>query len=136
MKTRTYVINLSSIISFICICVLAISLFFVFFNEGIYKYLISSSYNYTQKTESILTSFPLFKTKNDETNENPIIRILSIVYNENLSNPYKILSSKIPFIKSLNDELSVEYNFVNESNYYYMPEIIEKIIGENNKNIT
>ena len=134
MKTRTYVINLNTVISYLCIGVVVIGLIFVFLSEGLYKYIISSSFNYTKNTEAVLTAFPVLDTrKNNNNKENLLTKAFSIVFNENLSNPYKVLSGKVPFIASVKDELSITYDFVNESNYYYVPKILEKIIKEPKK---
>jgi len=129
-STRTYVINLNNIISLVCVGVMIIGIIFAFVSEGMYNYVISSARKYVGNTDNIISYFPML-SKNSQTDKRDLLtEILSIIMNENLENPSKFISGKISFISSVKDKLSTTYSFVNESNYYYMPPVIEKIIND------
>lgn len=132
-NTRTYVINLNNIISFLCAAVLIIGFAFAFVSEGMYNYVISSATKYIGTTTNITTCFPVLSKNIKVPEKDFLTELVSVLLNENLENPSKIISGKIPFISSVKDKLANTYSFVNESNYYYMPSVIEKIINPEEK---
>lgn len=130
-NTRAYVINIKSIIKlitgFVLIIILTASVLFSIKTDKIRDYLIG----YTQISDNIKKSFPVLSNTHISYTPVTLKNILSFIFNENMDNPSKLLCNRIAFLNSVKDKLSTQYSFVNESNYNYIPKVIEKIIKEN-----
>ncbi len=127
-NTRTYVIKLKSILSFLCLSSVIVILFFSFSAEGLYNLIFNTAVRYSKNTSYISEFYPVLSRKKEDISNSAITKILSVLLNEKLDNPSRVISDKLAFIVSVKDKLSANYSFINESNIYYVPKIIKNII--------
>ena len=131
-RTRAYVINIKKVILYVITT-------FVFFS-GITTFginikkedLIKKLVEYSISVPRIKKEIPVFAETEEQYKPITFIRFLSFIFNEDLEKPSNIFADKMYFIKSVKNELSKSYDFVNESNNYYIPKIFENILKEDN----
>lgn len=130
--TRAYVINIKKVIYY------AVTLFVIFigftsFSVNIKKEFITKKLvEYSICTSRIQKEIPVFIENKEKNKSITLIKFLSFIFNEDLEKPSNIFRDKLYFIKSIKNELSKSYDFVNESNNYYIPKIFENILKEDN----
>ncbi len=130
--TRAYVINIKKIIIYIAITV-AVFLSIICISANVKKEIfINKLIEYSISTNRIKKEIPVLNKNVSEYKPVTLIKVLSFIFNENLEKPSNIFSDKIGFIKSVKNELSEQYNFVNESNNYYIPKIFKSILKDDN----
>ena len=130
--TRAYVINIKKVIIYIAITA-SVFLSIICISTNIKKEIfINKLIEYSISTNRIKKEIPVLNKNVSEYKPVTLIKILSFIFNENLEKPSNIFSDKIGFIKSVKNELSEQYNFVNESNNYYIPKIFKSILKDHN----
>ncbi len=131
-RTRAYVINIKKVILYsVMMCVLSFSV--ICLSVNVKKEIFTNKLiEYSISPERIKKEIPVFNNTGSEYKPITLIKILSFIFNEDLEKPSNIFTDKISFIKSVKNELSKNYDFVNESNNYYIPKIFESILKEDN----
>ncbi|MBE7029402.1 MAG: hypothetical protein E7405_04045 [Ruminococcaceae bacterium] len=131
--TRTYIISLRKIASYFLITVLSflliLSAFFSLKKEEFLDKIIS----YPLNKSIISENFPLVFDYTNKENNISFVKVLSILLNEDISNPGAIFSDKISFIHSVKSYLQSEYLNIDESNNYYLPKIIKEFFESSKK---
>lgn len=126
--TRAYVINIKKVICFLLVILFVLGSFITLTmcidGYKVEKYLVGFSF------KTIKKDIPFFISKDKKNFDLSLIKIISLLLNEDLDRPTKILKDKLFFIESVKKELSNQYDFMNESNNYYINKVIKEMITE------
>ena len=126
-RTKAYVIHLRNLLKAGGLLTLLVLLAYGMLFQGALELAMEQVVLFTLKTEHILSAVPVLNVLESPAKPNANTgRLLDILFNENLENPNRILSGNLPFLRGIKEKLSETYSFVNESNFYYMPKILEK----------
>ena len=132
-NTRTLIINLRKLVLLLIVCACLsgclISLFFSVKLDSLYNYLVIKSAN----TDFFEASLPALVQKQDSSAKIDFTEILCFVLNENIKKPVNILNGHIMFITTVKEKMKEYYGYADESNNYYIPQIIEKYFGNGTK---
>lgn len=132
--TRAYVINLRKMSGYIALILIFICLI-LFLTKGDSKEIaVKWVKDYSLSRELLSDNIPLLSGKKAEKYGITPLKILSFILNEDLEEPLKIINERVAFIKSVRHSLKERYSFADESNNYYIPKLINKMLKEELQN--
>lgn len=130
--TRAYVINIKKVF-FYAVIITTVSFGILFLKVNVKKEdFLKRLIEYSILSDRIKKEIPVLDNSVNEYKSITLIKVLSFMFNEDLEKPSNIFSDKIYFIKSVKNEFGKNYDFVNESNNYYIPKIFENVLKEDN----
>ncbi len=128
-NTRTLIINLRKLILlliiYVCITGILISLFISVKFDSLSDYIVIKSAD----VAFFEASFPTLLQKKSNSSKIEFSEFLCFLLNENIKKPINILNGHILFLSTVKEKMKEHYGYADESNNYYIPQIIEKYFG-------
>ena len=129
-NTRAFIISFKKIVLLFFLLVSFLeSLSLIIINKNMLE---NKIIDYSLSSDCIKNEFVFGNTGNKEKTTVGFLQILSLLLNEDVKEPLNIFINNISFVNSLK-EIKNQYAIISESNNYYIPKIINKLIDDTKK---